>query len=143
MFSMSMMASSTTTPTAMTKPARTMVLSVAPPADSTTAAAMSESGIAMTLIRAVRQSKRNRSRTATTSRTPSSRALLRLPIASSMNVAGRKIAASTSIPGKAGSRTASASSTPRVTSRVFAQGNFSTISRRPSPSLMTASPMRG
>ena len=36
MFSTSMMASSTTTPTAMTKPARTMVLSVAPRADSTT-----------------------------------------------------------------------------------------------------------
>src|SRR2546427_9197960 len=36
----------------------------------------------------------------------------------------------------------SASSTPRVTSRVLAQGNFSTIIMRPGPPLMTASPIR-
>jgi hypothetical protein len=36
-----------------------------------------------------------------------------------------------------------AASTPRVTSRVLAQGSFSTISIRPGPSLMTASPKSG
>ena len=56
MFSISMIASSTTTPTAMTNPARTIVLIVVPRRCSTIAAVMSDSGMATRLINAVRQS---------------------------------------------------------------------------------------
>ena len=52
MFSMSMMASSTTTPTATARPASTIVLTVAPRSVSTTPAATSESGIATRLMNA-------------------------------------------------------------------------------------------
>ena len=54
MFSTSMMASSTTTPTAITSPASTIVLIVPPVQYSTRAAAISDNGIAVTLTRAVR-----------------------------------------------------------------------------------------
>ena len=54
-----MIASSTTSPMAITSPAITMVLSVAPAAVRTSVAAISDSGIAVRLISAVRQSKRN------------------------------------------------------------------------------------
>ena len=60
-----------------------------------------------------------------------------------MNVAGRKISESISIPGSPGFSDSSAASTPRVTSSVLAQGSFSTIIIRPGPSLMTASPIIG
>ena len=59
MFSVSTMASSTTAPRAMTNPARTIVLIVAPRASSTRPAATSEIGIVATLISALRQEKRN------------------------------------------------------------------------------------
>src|SRR5881396_1951093 len=52
MFSMSMMASSTTTPTAITKPARTMVLMVVPRTYRTRAPAIRDSGMATTLMSA-------------------------------------------------------------------------------------------
>ena len=58
MFSTSMIASSTTSPIAITRPARTIVLIVVPIARRITPAATSESGMAVRLIRAVRQSKR-------------------------------------------------------------------------------------
>ena len=45
-----------------------------------------------------------------------------------MNVAGRKIVVSISMPGRPGRSSSSALSTPRVTSSVFAHGSFSTIS---------------
>ena len=69
--------------------------------------------------------------------------MLRLSIASSMKSAGRKIVVSISMPGRPGRISSSAASTPRVTSSVLAQGNFSTMSISPGPSLMTASPMSG
>jgi len=56
MFSTSMIASSTTSPIAMTSPARTIVLIVVPIARRTTPAATSDSGIAVRLMSAVRQS---------------------------------------------------------------------------------------
>jgi hypothetical protein len=59
----------------------------------------------------------------------------------SMNVAGRKIAGSTATPVSAGSRLSSAASTSRVTCRVFAPSCFSTMSSRPGPLLITASPI--
>ena len=61
-----------------------------------------------------------------------------------MKVAGRKIVESISTPAQ---RRARAPPAPprrrRVTSSVLPQGCFSTMSRRPGPSLMTASPMGG
>ena len=56
MFSTSTMASSTMAPSAITKPASTIVLMVAPRAYSTSPAATSDSGMVMTLISADRQS---------------------------------------------------------------------------------------
>ena len=70
-------------------------------------------------------------------------ARVRLSIESSMKVAGRKMEESTSTPGRPGRISASACSTPRVTSMVFAHGSFSTMSISPSPSLITASPISG
>ena len=58
-----------------------------------------------------------------------------------MKVAGRKMVESTSTPLRPGRRPSNAASTFRVTSRVLPQGCFSTISSRPGPSLITASPI--
>ena len=69
--------------------------------------------------------------------------LVRLSIASSMKVAGRKMVVSISIPGRPGRISSMAASTPFVTSTVLPQGNFSTMSSRPGPSLITASPIIG
>ena len=74
---------------------------------------------------------------------PNQMALERLLIDSSMKVAGRKIVASILMPADPASSSSSAASTPRVTSRVFAHGSFSTMSISPWPSLMTASPTSG
>ena len=140
MFSTSMIASSTTTPSAITKPASTIVLTVAPVANSTSTAASRDSGIATTQISAVRHSNRNATSTSTTRMQPSSSAWDRLSMEVSMKLAGRKILVSISTPGSPGFIASRAASTPRVTSSVLPQGNFSTISIRPGPSLMTASP---
>ena len=102
MFSTSMIASSTTTPIATTSPARTMTLIVVSRTSSTSTAASSESGIAMRLMNAVRSSKRKAMMITITSSTPISSALPRLSIDCSMNVAGRKISASTFMPGRPG-----------------------------------------
>src|SRR6478672_6411548 len=143
MFSMSMMASSTTTPTAITSPARTIVLMVASRTSSTVSAPSSDNGIATALMTALRHSNRNSSRITMTRRAPRNSALVRLSMAISMNVAGRKIVLSTSTPGRPGSSCCSTSSTPSVTSSVLAHGSFSTMSINPSPSLITASPFSG
>ncbi len=141
MFSTSMMASSTTTPTAITKPASTIVLIVPPVQYSTRAAAISDNGIAVTLTSAVRHWNRKTLSTRTTRKQPSSSARLRLPRDSSMNEAGRNRVVSTAIPVRPGCSSLSASSTPRVTSSVLPHGSFSTISISPGPPLMTASPI--
>ena len=69
-------------------------------------------GIAITLISAVRHSKRNATMIKTTSRQPMSNASVRLSIASSMKVAGRKIEVSISIPVRPGRSSSIAASTP-------------------------------
>ena len=154
MFSTSMMASSTTSPSAITRPAITIVLRVNPNAVSTTTAVTSDSGTAVRLMRAVRQSNRKAIRMTTTNPHPISSAWVRLAIARSTNVAGRKMVGSTSTPVSPGSSSLSAASTLRVTSRVFASGCFSTIRSSPgTPSggtppafglaTMIASPMGG
>ena len=72
---------------------------------------------------------------------PSSIAIRRLSIDCSMKVAGRKIVVSTVIPGSPGCICRMASSTPRVTSTVFAPRNFCTTSSSPGPSSTTPSPI--
>ena len=84
--------------------------------------------MAIALIRALRHSNRNSSKMMMTSTEPMNRALVRFSIAISMKVAGRKIVLSTTMPSRPGASWARVSSTPLVTSRVFAQGSFSTIS---------------
>ena len=143
MFSTSMIASSTTSPSAMTKPANTIVLIVAPHSVSTTTAAINDSGIAVRLMSAVRQSNKKTIRITTTSTHPMNSAWLRLLSARSMNVAGRKMVGSTSTSFSPGRSASSAASTRRVTSSVFPSGCFSTINNSPGPSLMIASPIGG
>ncbi len=143
MFSTSMIASSTTSPIAITSPAITMVFKVAPIAVSTRVAAISDSGIAVRLITAVRQSKRKVTRIRITRAQPTSIASPRFSSDRSMNPAGRKIVGSTSTPLRPGLRASRAFSTSLVTCRVLPVGCFSTISKRPSPSLITASPIGG
>ena len=71
MFSTSMMASSTTTPTATTRPASTITLTVAPAQSSTSSAATSDSGMAIRLMNAVRHSNKKATMIKATSRMPS------------------------------------------------------------------------
>ena len=143
MFSTSMMASSTTTPIATTNPARTITLMVAPWRSRAITAASSDSGIAIRLMNAVRKANRKAAMISTTSPTPMISAVLRLSSDCSTNVAGRKIVASISMPGRPGRSSSIALSIPSVTSIVLAPRNFCTMSMRPGPSLMTPSPHSG
>ena len=102
---------------------------------------MSDVGSARALIRAVRHSYRKNSSTSTTSTQPRSSDLFRLLSDISMKVAGRKMVESISRPFRPGRMAFRAASTCRVTSRVLAPGCFSTMSSRPGPSFITASPM--
>ena len=94
-------------------------------------------------ISAVRHSNRKAERINARSTPAISDASVRLSIAFSMKAAGRKIDVSGSMPPRPGPRSASASSTPWVTSKVLAPGNFSTTRRRPSASFTIASPISG
>ena len=140
-FSISMMASSTTPPRAITKPANTMVFTEAPLRNITNPPARSDKGMATAATKAARTSKRNAISIAITKMHPSKSAWVKFLIESSIKVAGRKILVSISTPGNPGCMAANAASTPRVTSSVLPQGNFSTMSISPGPSLMTASPI--
>ena len=143
MFSTSMIASSTTTPMATTRPASTITLSVAPARSRTKIAATSDNGMAIKLMNAVRHSNSRLAMINTTRPTPISMAVVRLSMDCSMNVAGRKIVVSIAMSGRPGFISAIACSIPRVTSMVFAPRYFCTTSKRPSPSLTTASPISG
>ncbi len=110
------------------------MLIVTPIASRISTAEIRESGIAIRLMMAVRQSNRNSTRIATTSPRPIHIASERFSSDRSMNVAGRKIVGSIStsfMPGLSSSR---AFSTLRVTSSVFPVGCFSTIRSSPMPS---------
>ena len=120
-----------------------MVLIVSPIQYSTTIVAVSDNGMAVKLITAVRQSYRNRTSTITTRMQPVSSADVRFLIDRSIKVAGRKIVGTISTSLSPGFMAARASSTLRVTSSILAAGCFSTISNRPTPSLMMASPIIG
>ena len=95
------------------------------------------------LMNALRHSIRNRASTTMTSTQPSSSARFRFESDISINVAGRKIVVSISTSFSPGRNVSIAASTARVTDSVFAPSCFSTMSRRPGPSLMTASPIGG
>ncbi|GBD17515.1 hypothetical protein HRbin26_02439 [bacterium HR26] len=84
MFSMSMIASSTTTPIAMMNPASTIVFTVAPRTAKTSAAATSDSGMATIEISAERHSNRKKASTSATSSRLSSSERFRLASESSM-----------------------------------------------------------
>ncbi len=102
-----------------------------------------DSGIVTMLISATRHSNRKSPRITTTSRKPSTRAWVRLSMAISMKLACRKIVVSKWIPGSPGCMDAITSSTPLVICSVLAQGSFSTTSRMPGESLITAEPISG
>ena len=140
MFSTSMIASSTITPNAMTSPASTIVLIDWPVYFKIRPATTRDRGIDRMLISATRHSKRNSNRTMTIRANPINMELLRFCSASSMNVAGRNMVVSISMPGRPGRICARAASTPRVTSIVLPQASFSTINIRPMSPLMMASP---
>ncbi len=120
-----------------------MTLIATPCRLSTSRDAISDNGMIVALISATRHSYRKKSRMITTRTAPTSSDSVRLLIEVSMKVAGRKMVVSISMPFNPGRISLIASSTPLVTSRVFAQGSFSTISINPSPWLMTASPKSG
>ena len=140
-FSTSMIASSTTSPSAMTRPAIIITLIVAPDQSSIRPAPSSDSGIATRLIVACRQSRVKRNSTAATSAQPIISARVRLSIERSMKVAGRKMVVSTFTSLRPGFSSANAASTARVSSSVLAVGCFSTISMMPGPSSMMALPI--
>ena len=114
MFSTSMIASSTTSPSAMTSPAITIVLMVAPLHSNTSPAPSSDSGMATRLIVACRQSRVKTNSTTATSRQPIASARVRLSIERSMKVAGRKIVVSTFTSRRPGFSSPIAASTSRV-----------------------------
>ena len=79
----------------------------------------------------------------TTRMKPSTRAWVRLAIASLTKSVCWNTFVSNLTPGSPGWRSLMACSTPAVICRLFAQGSFSTTSRSPGPPSMIASPMRG
>ncbi len=88
-FSIPMIASSTSTPSATAKPPRVMVLSVKPKRPSTTAAATSDRGMARKEMAAERQLRRNANSTNRISTPASSSDWLMSCTATSMKLAGR------------------------------------------------------
>jgi hypothetical protein len=136
-------ASSTTKASATARPARAIALNECPSRSRTSAAAIRASGIVTRAMSRERHANRNAARTSASSPAAMITARVRLSIAVSMKPAGRKTDVSVRMPARPGRSSSSALSTPRVTSAVFAPGNFSTTSIRPSRSLTTASPMSG
>ena len=78
MFSTSMMASSTTAPSAITSPARVIVLIVSPRQYKTSSVVINDSGMVRMLIKATRHSNRNNAKITMTSTNPSTSACVRL-----------------------------------------------------------------
>jgi hypothetical protein len=84
-----MMASSTTTPIAMARPPKVIVLNVTPRRVSTIAAAKSDSGMAAHETAAIRRSNRKRNITTVTKTAPNISDSPTLLVAVSMKFAGR------------------------------------------------------
>jgi hypothetical protein len=127
----------------MRSPTALIALSETPERCSTTAAAMTASGIVTRLISAARQSNSIRPSTSAIRRKPMRTAIDTLPIEASMNEASRNIVVSIWMPGRPGCIAASAASTFRVTSSVLTSGNFSRTRTRPFPSPTMPSPISG
>ena len=128
---------------AMRSPVAIITFSEVPRIDCTNAATTNDSAMATAPITVARQSLKKTARTSTRRTNPMSIAMPRLRIAASTKSVGRKIFESRSTPVRPGRISARASSTPCVTSRVLAPGNFSTTSIRLDLSLVTASPISG
>ena len=144
MFSTSMMASSTRSPRAITKPARTMTLMVAPRAVQDQRRGHQRERDGDSADKRGAPLEQEERMTMTTRSAPKSRAPVRLSIDVWMKVAGRKIVVSISMPSRPGFELLECRPRrPRVTSSVLPQGNFSMMSIRPGPPLMTASPQSG
>ena len=122
MFSTSMMASSTTSPSAIASPPNVRVLMPKPRYSSARMAASSESGMAVREMAAARASARKSSSTTATSTAPSSSDVVMLRSARSMNSDGRNKAGCSSRPADsiAGRRRARAASTRAATTLVLA-----------------------
>ncbi len=137
-----MIASSTTTPTAITSPASTIVLIVVPRHVEHEARRRSATaGSRPTLISGAAPLEEERVRMRITRSEPMNRALVRLSIGDLDE--GRRPedrACRPRCPGGPGRARRAPPRRPSVTSSVLAQGSFSTMSISPSPSLMTASP---
>ncbi len=142
-FSTPTTASSITTASATASPANEIALKLSPIASSTSAAATSDTGIVISAISTVRHWNRKAASNRDSSTAAITIASVRLSIASSMKVAGRKTDVSVCIPERPGWSFSSAFSTSFVTSSVLAPGNFSTTSISPSLSFTTASPISG
>ena len=145
MFSTSMTASSTTTPSATTSPPRLIVFSDRPQALRIHTVASSETGMALKEMKAPRQSRSVTSNSTTTSTAPIRSELRSLAMALSMKLAGRSSAGwyCTSCCASAGARTSSRCSRSRVTSRVLAPNCVEVSTRIPGRPPMMASPKRG
>jgi len=145
MFSTSMIASSTTSPIAMARPPSVSVFSVMPIRCNTPTATSSDSGIAVSELNAVRRLNRKANSTTATSAAPSSSEWSMLRIEASMKFAGRKMRSCNTTPSAAiaGFISASAFSSPSVTSSVLAPYWLETISTTPGSPSIAASPTFG
>jgi len=127
MFSIAMIASSTSRPIAIDRPPSVIVSICSPKAAITRIPVTRESGIAKAEMNVVRTLPRKRARMTMTRIAPSRSASATLPIATSMKSAWRKFSLSSTTPrGSTGCRRASVSSMARVRSSVFAPGCFCT-----------------
>ena len=131
MFSTSMIASSTTAPSAITRPARVIVLMVAPRQYSTSIVATSDSGIVSRLISATRHSNRNSPQDDHDQDEAEHERLGEVGDRQLDEVGLLEHPRVELDPGQAGLQILQAWSTPAVICRLLAHGSFSTTSSRP------------
>src|SRR5215471_6376566 len=144
-FSTPITASSTTSPSAIARPPRVIVLSVTPKCCKTATAARSDSGMAEQQMAAVRRSNRNKNRMITTNMPPMRSAELKLSIAVLMKSAGRNSVSCRVTPScrSVGRISASAAATPFATSRVLAPNCAVMFITTPGCPMIDAPPMAG
>ena len=139
-----MMASSTSTPTAIASPPSVIVLTAMPKAAIAMIATASESGIATTEIAVVCHRPRNASRTITTSTAPSRKANVTFRTATLMKSACRNRSVSMVMPGgRVRFRSVKAASIRPVSSKVLAPGCFCTAITTPGSALIDPVPIFG
>ncbi len=146
MFSTSMTASSTTTPSATARPPSVMVLILRPMAFIAITAVIKDSGMLTKEISTVFRLPMNRNRMTAISAAPITRSSVMPLSAVSMKLAGRcRFEAYMTTPWafNAGSRSCSAASTSRVTFSVLAPYCDAVVTSTPGRPMMTASPKSG